>query len=118
MFKGLGNLGNLASMMGSLQQVPDRMRELNEQMQIETVTHSSECSNVTVTMNGVGQVQSVEIQGELQGEALSNAVMQATNNAGAAAKAMYADAIRQMAEDMDLNIPGMDGLLTSLTGGS
>lgn len=118
MFKGLGNLGNLASMMGSLQQLPEKLKELNEQMQTSIVTHTSSCSNVTVAMSGTGQVQSVDVSGDLQGESLEQAILEATNAAGAAAKQMYAEAIKQMAADMDINIPGMDGLLTSLTGGS
>ena len=30
MFKGLGNLGNIASMVGALQQLPEKMQELTE----------------------------------------------------------------------------------------
>ena len=32
MFKGLGNLGNIASMVGSLQHLPDKMKDLNERI--------------------------------------------------------------------------------------
>ena len=117
MFKGLGNLGNLASMMGSLQKLPEKLKELNEQMQASTVTQASSCANVTVAMSGTGQVQSIDISGDLQGESLEQAILEATNAAGAAAKQMYAEAIKQMATDMDINVPGIDGLLTSLTGG-
>lgn len=38
MFKGLGNLGNIASMVGSLQELPEKMKELNERMKSETVS--------------------------------------------------------------------------------
>ena len=43
MFKGLGNLGNIASMMGSLQSLPQKIEELNERMKSERVVGSSSC---------------------------------------------------------------------------
>ena len=52
MFKGLGNLGNIASMVGALQQLPEKMQELNEQMKSERVSASSQCGNVHISMNG------------------------------------------------------------------
>ena len=117
MFKGLGNLGNIASMVGSLQTLPEKMKELNERMQEETVEASSECGGVSVVMSCTGQVQSVSIGNEeLEGEALEGAIRDACNAAGALAKQTYAEAIQQMAADMDLNLPGMDGLLSSLAG--
>jgi len=118
MFKGLGNLGNLAGLMGSFQELPNKMRELNERMKTETVTASSGCQSVVVTMNGVGHVESIQITGELAGPELEEALLEATNGAGAAAKQMYADAISHLAEEMNLNVPGIDGLLSSLTGNS
>lgn len=116
MFKGLGNLGNLASMMGGLQQLPDRIRELNERMKHETVSATSGDGAVTVVMSGTGHVQSVTI-GEIEGHKLEHAIMDATNAAGAAAKQLYADAITQLASDLNLNVPGLDGILSSLAGG-
>jgi hypothetical protein len=127
MFKGLGNLGNIASMVGKLQEIPQKMQELNDQMRSERVSASSSCNHVEVVMNGIGEVQSVEIAPEILGagggeavapEVLQNAIRDATNAAGAAAKQLYASAISQLASDMDLNMPGVDGLLTSLTGGN
>ncbi len=119
MFKGLGNLGNIASAVGSLQKLPDKMKDLNERMKGESVSASSGCAKVRVTMNGTGHVESVEIDGDdLVGAELEQAIVEATNAAGAAAKALYAESISQMVSEMDLNLPGIDGLLASLTGGS
>ena len=117
MFKGLGNLGNIASMVGSLQQLPEKMQELNERMKNEYVTAKSSCGRVEVTMSGTGTVQAVSIEEGLSGSDAEQAVLDATNAAGAEAKRMYAEAISQMAGEMDLNMPGIDNLLTSLTGG-
>ena len=47
MFKGLGNLGNIASMVGALQQLPEKMQELNEQMKSERVSASSHAETST-----------------------------------------------------------------------
>ncbi|KAA1259102.1 hypothetical protein LF1_16300 [Rubripirellula obstinata] len=116
MFKGLGNLGNIASMMGSLQSLPQKIEELNERMKSERVTGSSPCGRVSVTMNGAGQVESVQIEEGLQGSESEQAVMEATNEAGASAKELFASSIRDMTSEMDLNLPGMDGILSSLTG--
>lgn len=130
MFKGLGSLGglgNIASIIGKLQDLPDHMQQLNERMKSERVTASSSCGHVTVTMNGIGEVQSVDIRSKVEGvdtegalpsERLGQAMMEATNLAGADAKQLYANAVSQLASDLDVNIPGMDGLLASITGGN
>ncbi len=117
MFKGLGNLGNIASIMGQVQAMPEKLQELNDRMKGETVSASSGCSRVQIVMNGVGHVESVTISEGIEGHELEQAVLEATNAAGAAAKALYAESIRQMVADMDLNMPGIDKMLTNLTGG-
>ena len=117
MFKGLGNLGNIASMVGSLQELPGKMKELNERMKLETVSASSECGTVKIVMSGTGHVQSVGIDGDLSGHELEQAIQEATNAAGTAAKQLYAEAISEMVGDMDLKLPGLDNLLTSFSGG-
>lgn len=117
MFKGLGNLGNIASMMGSLQSLPEKMKELNAQMENEFVSANSPCGGVTVTMSCTGKVQSVSITDEsLQGTDLEQAIAAACNASGSLAKQTYAQSISQMAGDMDINLPGMDGLINSLAG--
>ena len=117
MFKGLGSIGNIAAMVGSMQQLPEKLQELNERMKSETVSGGSSCGRVTLVMTGTGQVQKVTIADDLRGEALQQAVLEATNAAGAAAKQLYADSISQMVKDLDINVPGIDGMLKNLTGG-
>lgn len=117
MFKGLGNLANIAGMMGSLQQLPEKLRALNERMKLENVSATSADGVVTVVMSGTGQLQSVAIADGAGGASLEQAVLEATNAAGAAAKQLYADGVSKMASDMNLNVPGLDGVLSSLTGG-
>ena len=86
-------------------------------MKNATVSATSSCGLVTIVMSGTGQVQSVEISPSLTGESLQQAIQETTNAAGSSAKKLYADAIRKLADELDLNLPGMDSMLTSLTGG-
>ncbi len=117
MFKGLGNLGNIASMMAAFKDLPQKMQELNARMQDEHVRGDSSCGRVFVIVNCVGQVQSVNITQDGMSKAeIEQGVLEATNAAGAAAKQTYAEAIQAMVADMNLDIPGVDGLLTSLIG--
>ena len=53
----------------------------------------------------------------VSGDELQQAVLEATNAASAAAKQLYAEAIHQMVTEMDLNLPGIEGVLKTLTGG-
>jgi hypothetical protein len=68
-------------------------------------------------MSGTGHVQRVKINGDLSGRELEHAIQEATNAAGAAAKQLYAEAIHQLVSDLDLKLPGLDNILTHLTGG-
>ena len=52
--------------------------ELNERMQQETVSASSGCGSVNVSMTGTGHVQSVKIEGELTGHELEQAIQTKT----------------------------------------
>ena len=118
MFKGMGGLGNLTSMIGSFQQLPEKMKELNERMKQETVSASSGCGQVNVTMTGTGHVEQITIGDDLKGEDLAVAIKEATNAAGAAAKQLYAESISQLMEEMDMKLPGLDGIIQNLTGTS
>ena len=117
MLKGLGNLGNIASMMSAFQELPQKMQELNARMQSEYVSGESTCGRVTVTVSCVGEVQSVTIvQEEISTTEIESATREATNHAGASAKEAYANAIREMVGEMNLDLPGVENLLSSFTG--
>lgn len=116
MFKGLGNLGNIASMVGAFQQLPDKLKQLNERMKQETVSATSSCSTVVVEMNGVGHLKSVKISGDHEQKELEHAILDATNAAGAAAKELYAGALSEMVRELNLDLPGMDKMLSAMTG--
>jgi DNA-binding protein YbaB len=80
------------------------------------VSATSGCGKVNVTMNGTGHVSKVSISGDLSGHDLEVAIEEATNAAAAAAKQLYAESITQLVSDMNLNLPGMDRILSSFTG--
>ena len=117
MFKGLGNLGNITAMVGAFQELPQRMQELNAQMQNESVAATSSCGRVTVELTCTGKALSIKIeQDDLGKEQIEQATLDAVNQAGALAKQRYAEAVAEMAGDMNLNIPGIEGMISSMTG--
>ncbi|XZE55175.1 YbaB/EbfC family nucleoid-associated protein [Planctomycetaceae bacterium SH139] len=119
MFKGLAGM---ASMMGNLQQLPDKLEAINERLRQEQVSGQSSCGRVSVIMNGLGELQSIDVSPALvEGGNPSPAAeptCEAVNVASKQAKARYGEAMREMASDMNLNLPGVDGLLSRMTGGS
>lgn len=118
MFKGLGNLGNIASMMAAFKDLPQKMQELNARMKDERVSGASTCGRVTVVVNCVGEVHAIKIEEEgLTSAEIEQATLEAANTAGATAKQTYARAIREMVAELNLDMPGIDGFLTSLIGG-
>ncbi|MEO1615013.1 MAG: YbaB/EbfC family nucleoid-associated protein [Planctomycetota bacterium] len=116
MFKGLGNLGNIASMVSAFKELPEKMQELNARMKDEHVSGMSSCGRVTVVVNCVGEVQSIKIAEGMEHAELEPAILEATNQAGATAKQTFADAVQQMVSDSGVDLPGVDGLLSSFTG--
>lgn len=119
MFKGLAGM---ASMMGNLHQIPTKLEEINQKMRQSRVSGQSTCGHVSVVMNGLGELQSIDISPALvvDGDPAPAAepICQATNKAGAEAKRLYGEAMHAMAKEMNLNLPGMESLLARMTGGS
>jgi len=113
-----GGLGNMASLLSSAQQIPAKMQQLTEQLKKEHIHGSSADGTVKVTMNGVGQMQSIEVDPSArESSQLESSIVEATNKASDAAKQRYAEAVSKMATDMNIKIPGLDGLLANLASG-
>ena len=119
MFKGLAGM---ASLMGNLQHLPEKLEQVNERLRNEQLTGESKCGRVTVVMNGLGELQHIDVAPSLvEGGNPSPAaepICDAVNAASAAAKRRYGEAMSAMAKEMNLNLPGVEGLLSRMTGGS
>jgi DNA-binding protein YbaB len=118
MFKGLGGIGNFASMMGGLQQLPEKLQQVNGRMQQEVLRGTAGEGAVVVEVNGLGEMQGIECDPAAHDpQALQIWIVEASNAAHAAAKQRFAEAIREVSQELGLNVPGMDGALHHLTGG-
>jgi DNA-binding protein YbaB len=119
MFKGLAGM---ASLMGNLHQIPDKLEAINRQMRDERVEGVSADGLVHVLMNGLGEMQHVRIDPSLVAnghpEGAELALCEAVNVASAEAKRRFGDAMHGMAKDMNLNLPGMESFMARMVGGS
>ena len=119
MFKAIGGLGNISSIINNLQHIGPTMKRVTEEMRNELITATAGDGAVEVTLNGIGEMQGIQIVESAREHAqLQVWIVEATNTAGAAAKRQYAAAISQAADDLNLKLPGLDTLLGSLTGGA
>jgi nucleoid-associated protein EbfC len=118
-FKNLGGLGSMAAMLGSVQQIPEKMKQLTENMKREMVHATAGGGAVQVVINGIGQMQSIQIDPAARDNPELEAwIVEACNAAGADAKQRYMAAVSQMAQDMNIKVPGLEGMLANLTGGA
>lgn len=118
MFKGLSGM---ASLMGNLHHLPEKFEELNDRLRDERVMGQSACGRVSVTMNGLGELQTIDIAPSLvemgDPSPASEPIVDAVNQASREAKKKYGESVHALAKEMNLNIPGMESLLSRLTGG-
>lgn len=118
MFKGLSGLGNLASMMGGLQQLPKKLEEVNERLRGETIRTTAGDGAVVVEVNGLGEMQRIQLHPhDRDPHQLQPWIVEASNAAHTLAKQRFAEAIHQVSRDLNLKIPGMESVLAQLTGG-
>jgi hypothetical protein len=101
MFKSIGGLGNISSILSNMHNIGPRMKEVTVQMREQRIIATAGDGAVEVIINGIGEMQEIRVG----------------NIAGASAKREYAQAIQRVASEMNLNLPGLDALLGSLTGG-
>ena len=113
MFKNLTGFANLLKNAG---QFSAKAEEIKNSLQAKSVEGNSGRS-VRFVLNGVGEVQSVEIPEVLldaeQKIVLQEEIVEAANLAVKAAKQLNAEAIRSATGDLD--IPGLDGMINQLT---
>jgi nucleoid-associated protein EbfC len=117
-FKGLGNLANLGSLLKQAQQMSGRLAQVTDELKARRATGNSGGGMVTVEVNGLGEVLACRIDPSLVAsgdrELIEDLLPGAINEAVVKSKAMHAEAMRSMAEG--LNVPGLDGMLAQLAG--
>lgn len=115
----LGNLGNIAGMLRSAQEMGAKVQGLQEELRAKRVTGSSGGGMVEVEMTGTGEMLSLRIDPDLiargEQEIIEDLVPAAVNQASAKAKQMHADMMKDLTSGM--NVPGLDDALAKMTGG-
>ncbi len=118
MFKGIGNLGNIANIMKQAQEMGGKMQELTEQLKTKRVVGSAGAGMVEVEANGLGEALAVRIDPTLiekqDRELLEDLLPAAINAAQQKAKALHAEQMQSLTGG--LNLPGMEDLLGNLGG--
>ncbi len=118
LFKGLGNLANLGSIIKQAQQVGGKLKELNEELRTKRATGNAGGGLVEVEVNGLAEVLAVRIDPSLiekgEREMIEDLLPAAFNAAQAKAKELHAEALQQVTQG--LNVPGLDQALGNLGG--
>jgi DNA-binding YbaB/EbfC family protein len=118
-FEGLGKLANLGSMLKQAQQMGGRLQQLAEELKTKRVEASAGGGLVTVEVNGAGEVLACRIDPSLitagDRELIEDLVPAAINQALAKSRELHAEAMKSLTAGMD--IPGMNDMLSQLSGG-
>ncbi|MCA9264744.1 MAG: YbaB/EbfC family nucleoid-associated protein [Planctomycetales bacterium] len=116
LFKGLGNLGNLASMVREAQQMGGRVEAINEKMKTERVQGAAGGGLVTVEVNGLGDLLKVKLDPSLDREMIEDLIPAAVNQAVQKARERHAEQVQALTENM--NLSGVQDMLSGLLGGA
>jgi len=118
MFKGLGNLANLGSLMKSAQEMGARMQALNEELKSKRATGAAGGGLVEVEVNGIGEVLAVRIDPALvekqDREMIEDLLPAAFNAAMQKASQLRAEGMQTITGGMQL--PGLSDALSQFTG--
>jgi DNA-binding YbaB/EbfC family protein len=118
MFKGLGNLGNIANLMKSAQEMGGKMEGINAQLKAERIDADAGGGMVQVQVNGVGEVLKVTIEPSLieknEKEMIEDLLAAAINQAAAKAKQRHAEMMQSLTEGIEL--PGLSDAISKFTG--
>lgn len=119
MFKSLGNLANIGSLMKQAQEMSGRMQALQDELKTKRATGNAGGGLVEVEVNGLGDALAVRIDPSLiekgEREMIEDLLPAAINAAQAKAKQMHAEAMQSLAGG--LQIPGLSDALQQLGGG-
>lgn len=118
-FKGLGNLANIGSLMKQAQEMSGRMQAMQQQLKAKRATGAAGGGMVEVDVNGLGEALAVRIDASLvekgEREMIEDLLPAAINAAQAKAKQLHAEAMQSLAGE--LPIPGLSEALMQLGSG-
>jgi DNA-binding YbaB/EbfC family protein len=116
-FKGLGNLANLASVIKQAQQMGGKMQQMGEKLKAQRAEGVAGGGLVRVEVNGLGELLRCTIDPSLSGdrEMIEDLLPTAVNQAQAKAKQLYAAQMKSLAEGVDM--PTLNDVLSQLAGG-
>ena len=118
MFKGLGDLANIGSLMKQAQEMGGKMKQLTEELKSKRVTGSAGAGLVEVEANGIGEVLAVRIDPSLfakqDRELVEDLLPAAINAAQQKSKTLYAEQMQSIAGG--LNLPGLGDALSQFSG--
>ena len=121
MFKGLGNLGNLAGMIKQAQEMGPKMQAAQEKLKEQSVEGAAGGGMVKVHADGQGTVQRVQIDPTLAEkndlEMILDLLPAAINQASLKAKELQAQEMQSVTGDMALPDNLQDTLKNILTPG-
>lgn len=118
MFKGLGNLANLGAVFKQAQQLGGRLQQITDELKHKRAEGVAGGGLVKVEVNGLGEVLSCRIDPSLfeskDREMTEDLLPAAINQAQTKAKELHAEAMKAAAEGLDM--PGLNGMLSQLSG--
>ncbi len=110
MFKGLGDLANLGSLVKQAQEMGEKMQQVNEALKLERVIGNAGAGFVEVEVNGLGEVLAVRIDPALvekqDRELIEDLLPAAINAAQQKAKRLHAEKMQTLTGG--IQIPGFD----------
>ncbi len=114
MFKGLGNLANLGSMLRDAQQIGGKLEGLNDQLRAKRATGNAAGGLLSVDVNGLGEVLACRVDPSLDREIVEDLLPAAINQALAKARQLHAEQMQSLAAGFDL--PGLGQMMSQFMG--
>ena len=109
--ESIGKLGKLAGLLKQAGKLKEKMAALQTELAEKTVEATSGAGLVTVTVNGVQEVVSIEIDDEIVGsgdkEMLQDLVTSAVNAALERSREMAGQEVSKITGGLDLGIAGL-----------
>ena len=106
MFKGLGNMGDMAKMMKSAQELQQKMADLQEQMHTITVEGTSGAGLVKATCTAKGELKGLDIDPSIfnpdEKEVVEDLILAAIKDAQSKAQQRAQDEMNELTEGMGL----------------